>query len=132
MTVFPTTFASGTRFRLSALPILKGQTGLFSYSEENLNALKARESGRIRQSEAPPDPGGAELVPHQDSLGSSSPPENGDERLRSPQAPVGKPFVASPIGEPPEEFRKIDLARTTPFLPKSNSLFSEAAFGPAA
>ena len=119
------------RHRLQAFSpsYFEGQTGLFSYSEENLNALKARESGRIRQSEAPPDPGGAELVPHQDSLGSSSPPENGDERLRSPQAPVGKPFVASPIGEPPEEFRKIDLAELRRFYRNPTAYFLKRRLG---
>ena len=75
------------RHRLQAFSpsYFEGQTGTLQLLRRKLERL---ESPRIRTdsaSEAPPDPGGAELVPHQDSLGSSSPPENGDERLRSPR-----------------------------------------------
>ena len=103
----------------------EGQSGLFSYSEENLNALKARESGRIRESEASADP---EQMPHEDSLESSSPPENEDAPLRW-QVPVPKPFVAVPIGEPPEEFREIDLPELRRFYRNPTAYFLKRRLG---
>ncbi|HEX2520728.1 MAG TPA: exodeoxyribonuclease V subunit gamma, partial [Terriglobia bacterium] len=106
----------------------EGQTGLFSYSEENLNALKAREFGRIRESEASADLRCAEQVLHRGSLGSSSPPDKVDAPLHL-QVPVCKPFVAISIGEPPEEFRKIDLAELRRFYRNPTAYFLKRRLG---
>jgi exodeoxyribonuclease V gamma subunit len=90
------------RHRLQAFSpsYFEGRPGLFSYSEENLNALKAR-AGQIRAGEAP------------GLMGKSR----------------SAPFVSASIGEPPEEFRKVDLRELRRFYRNPTAYFFKQRLG---
>jgi exodeoxyribonuclease V gamma subunit len=90
------------RHRLQAFSpsYFEGRTGLFSYSEENLDALKARQARPIQEGEA------ALLRAH-----------------------VPKPFVAASIGEPPEEFRNVDLRELRRFYRNPTAYFLKQRLG---
>jgi exodeoxyribonuclease V gamma subunit len=91
------------RHRLQAFSpsYFEGRPGLFSFSEENLNALKARQSGRGREGEV-----SAWLTKS-----------------------VSAPFVSASIGEPPEEFRKIDLQELRRFYRNPTGYFLKHRLG---
>jgi exodeoxyribonuclease V gamma subunit len=91
------------RHRLQAFSpsYFEGRPGLFSYSEENLNALKAQQARPIQAGEAP-----AFLRAH-----------------------VSKPFVAASIGEPPEEFRNVDLRELRRFYRNPTAYFLKQRLG---
>ena len=91
------------RHRLQAFSpsYFEGRPGFFSYSEENLNALKARHAGQTREGEAPA------------LLGKSVP----------------APFVSGSIGEPPEEFRNVDLRELHRFYRNPTTYFLKQRLG---
>ena len=91
------------RHRLQAFSpsYFEGRPGLFSYSEENLNALKARQAGQSREGEV------------------SAPLTKS----------VSAPFVSASIGEPPEEFRNVDLQELRRFYRNPTGYFLKHRLG---
>jgi exodeoxyribonuclease V gamma subunit len=91
------------RHRLQAFSpsYFEGRPGLFSYSEENLNASKARQAGQTREGESP-------IL-----LGKG----------------VSAPFVSASIGEPPEEFRNVDLQQLRRFYRNPTGYFLRHRLG---
>jgi len=126
------------RHRLQAFSpaYFEGLPGLFSYSEENLDALKVRQAGQIREGEAPAEPLCAELLIQNGSAGASPSQDNAHGIFpQVPQAPsvlkgnFSKPFVAAPIGEPPEEFRNVDLRELRRFYRNPTAYFFKQRLG---
>jgi exodeoxyribonuclease V gamma subunit len=91
------------RHRLQAFSpsYFEGRPGFFSYSEENLNALKARQAGQTREGEVPV------------LLGKGVP----------------APFVSASIGEPPEEFRNVELQQLRRFYRNPTGYFLKHRLG---
>jgi exodeoxyribonuclease V gamma subunit len=87
-----------------------GVPGFFSYSEENLDALKAWHAA-ARAGE--------------DQVGRYSSTTSGAELSTStlPRLGVPKPFVAGSIGEAPEEFRQVDLLELRRFFRNPTAYF---------
>ena len=94
------------RHRLQAFSpaYFEGLPRLFSYSEENLSALKARQAAAL------------------DTDSTASP----SVLLRGI---VSRPFVAGPIGEPPEEFRNVELRDLRRFYRNPTAYFFKQRLG---
>ncbi|HET6961133.1 MAG TPA: exodeoxyribonuclease V subunit gamma, partial [Terriglobia bacterium] len=115
------------RHRLQAFSssYFEGRSGLFSYSEENLNALRARQAGQFR--EGTPD----EPIYGEQQLSAGASPS----QAREPKIPnllrdnLTKPFVSAPIGEPPEEFRNVDLRELRRFYRNPTAYFLRQRLG---
>jgi exodeoxyribonuclease V gamma subunit len=95
------------RHRLQAFSpaYFEGLAGLFSYSEENLSALKARQAAALTDGE---------------------PASSSRSLLRGN---FSKPFVDGPIGEPPEEFRNVDLRELRRFYRNPTAYFFKQRLG---
>ncbi len=96
------------RHRLQAFSpaYFEGLPGLFSYSEENLNALKARQAA-ARGTDGEPTPDPPALL----------------------RGNFFKPFVAAPISEPPGEFRNVDLRELRRFYRNPTAYFFKHRLG---
>jgi exodeoxyribonuclease V gamma subunit len=136
-----------------------GTPGLFSYSEENLKALKSRQAAtQAPEVELAPTssghrpltaggavPAAARMAGSASHIAAQSAPPTlmpvvapshaQGAFSQMPPAPAlsmnnaAKPFVAAPIGEPPEEFRKVDLAQLRRFYRNPTACFLKQRLG---
>ena len=111
------------RHRLQAFSsaYFEGLPGLFSYSEENLNALKARQAAACYTGRAP--------VPISPVTMESREHIREGETSALLKGNLSKPFVAAPIGEPPEEFRNVDLRELRRFYRNPTAYFFKRRLG---
>lgn len=114
------------RHRLQAFSpsYFEGTGALFSYSEENLNALRARQAGQVGEGEAPAEPLSSVLP----GSGFVS-PSHGQTAPALARQRLPKPFVSAAIGEPPEEFRHLDLQELRRFYRNPTAYFFKQRLG---
>ncbi|MBM3801218.1 MAG: exodeoxyribonuclease V subunit gamma [Acidimicrobiia bacterium] len=118
------------RHRLQAFSpcYFEGSPGLFSYSEENLNALRAKRAAASAVAPAQPfgigSPGALPSAGHSRSLDATS-----SSVTVSPPRNVATPFVAQPLGEPAGEFRNVDLAELRRFFRNPTAYFLRKRLG---